>query len=90
MNAGHPRNIIFPGESPITGNYPPLTGVISTSKMYAGQYWCSSAVTDATTNSNVTLASITDGTSNTAAVSESLINDGKGNSTDRRRNLKLH
>ena len=35
----------------------------------------------------VTLASITDGTSNTAAVSESLINDGSGKSNDRRRLL---
>jgi prepilin-type processing-associated H-X9-DG protein len=33
------------------------------------------------------LASITDGTSNTAAVSESLVNDGSGNSSDPRRNL---
>ena len=87
FNAGHPRNILFPGESPITGNYPPLTGVVSTAKMYAGRYWCSSDAKDATTNTNVTLASITDGTSNTAAISESLINDGRGNSPDRRRNL---
>ena len=36
---------------------------------------------------NVSLASITDGTSNTAAVSESLVNDGAGNSPDGRRNL---
>ena len=41
----------------------------------------------ANTNVTVTLASITDGTSNTAAVSESLVNDGTGNSADPRRNL---
>ena len=35
----------------------------------------------------VNLASITDGTSNTAAVSESLINDGSGTASDNRRNL---
>ena len=46
-----------------------------------------SAAYAATTNVNVSLASITDGTSNTAAVSESLVNDGAGNSPDGRRNL---
>jgi hypothetical protein len=55
--------------------------------MYLGQWWCDTSASDANTNINVTLASITDGTSNTAAVSESLVNDGSGNSPDPRRNL---
>jgi prepilin-type N-terminal cleavage/methylation domain-containing protein/prepilin-type processing-associated H-X9-DG protein len=86
-NAGHPRNILLPGDGPTGGNFPPLTGIISMSKMYVGQYWCSSAGRDATTNVNVTIAGITDGTSNTAAVSESLVNDGSGLSGDLRRTL---
>jgi prepilin-type processing-associated H-X9-DG protein len=86
-NTGHPRNILLPGDPPTNGNVPPLTGILSMSRMYLGQWWCATAGADATTNVNVTLASITDGTSNTAAVSESLVNDGSGNSPDPRRNL---
>jgi prepilin-type N-terminal cleavage/methylation domain-containing protein/prepilin-type processing-associated H-X9-DG protein len=86
-NAGHPRNILLPGDSPNGGSFPPLTGIISMSKMYSGRYWCGSDARDATTNVNVTIASITDGTSNTAALSESLVNDGSGLSNDPRRNL---
>ena len=85
-NTGHPRNVLLPGDPPNTSTLPPLTGVMSMSKMYLGQVFCT-AVSDPTTNLNVTLASITDGTSNTAAVSESLVNDGSGNSPDKRRNL---
>ncbi|MHC5537335.1 DUF1559 family PulG-like putative transporter [Singulisphaera rosea] len=86
-NTGHPRNLLLPGDPSFgSGNYPPLTGIMSMSKMYTGAYWCS-AQADATTNNVVSLASITDGTSNTAAVSESLVNDGQGNSPDPRRNL---
>jgi prepilin-type N-terminal cleavage/methylation domain-containing protein/prepilin-type processing-associated H-X9-DG protein len=86
-NTGHPRNVLLPGDAPNTGALPPLTGIISMSKMYLGQWWCLTAAQDVNTNVNVTLASITDGTSNTAAVSESLVNDGSGNSPDPRRNL---
>jgi prepilin-type processing-associated H-X9-DG protein len=90
-NTGHPRNVLLPGDAPNVGSLPPLTGILSTSKMYLGQLYChttSSGVnTDTGVNVNVTLASITDGTSNTAAVSESLVNDGSGNSPDPRRNL---
>jgi prepilin-type N-terminal cleavage/methylation domain-containing protein/prepilin-type processing-associated H-X9-DG protein len=86
-NAGHPRNVLLPGDPPNTGSLPPLTGIISMSKMYSGQVFCHSASQDATVNTNVTLASITDGTSNTAALSESLVNDGSGNSPDKLRNL---
>ena len=86
-NTGHPRNVLLPGDPPNTGSLPPLTGIISMSPMYQGQYWCATAAQQANTNISVTLASITDGTSNTAAVSESLVNDGTGKATDPRRNL---
>jgi prepilin-type N-terminal cleavage/methylation domain-containing protein/prepilin-type processing-associated H-X9-DG protein len=86
-NTGHPRNVLLPGDPPNTGSFPPLTGIMSMSPMYLGQVYCSSANQNANTNVTVTLASITDGTSNTAAVSESLVNDGSGNSPDGRRNL---
>ena len=56
------------------------------SRMYLGQVFCT-PVTDPNTNLTVSLASITDGTSNTAAVSESLVNEGQGTSNDKRRNL---
>jgi prepilin-type N-terminal cleavage/methylation domain-containing protein/prepilin-type processing-associated H-X9-DG protein len=85
-NTGHPRNILLPGDPPNTGTLPGLTGIISTSKMYQGQLYCT-AISDPNVNTTVSLASITDGTSNTAAVSESLVNDGSGNSPDKRRNL---
>ncbi len=85
-NTGHPRNVLLPGDPPNTGALPPLSGIISTSKMYAGQYWCT-AVSNPNVNVNVTMASITDGTSNTAALSESLVNDGSGANPDPRRNL---
>jgi len=86
-NTGHPRNVLLPGDAPTNGNVLPLTGVISMSPMYMKQGSCSTAAKAATRVVNVTLASITDGTSNTAGISESLVNDGTGNSTDQRRNL---
>jgi prepilin-type N-terminal cleavage/methylation domain-containing protein/prepilin-type processing-associated H-X9-DG protein len=86
-NTGHPRNILLPGDPPTGGNVPYLTGIMSMARMYKNQGACASAAYAATTNVNVTLASITDGTSNTAAISESLVNDGSGNSPDGRRNL---
>jgi prepilin-type processing-associated H-X9-DG protein len=86
-NTGHPRNVLLPGDSPNGGNVPQLTGVISMARMYKQQGSCATAAKAATTDVNVTLASITDGTSNTAAVSESLMNDGSGKSNDQRRNL---
>jgi prepilin-type N-terminal cleavage/methylation domain-containing protein/prepilin-type processing-associated H-X9-DG protein len=86
-NTGHPRNLLLTGDSSFgSGSYPPSTGIMSMAKMYTGINFCS-AVSDPTANSTVNLASITDGTSNTAAVSESLVNDGQGNSPDPRRNL---
>ncbi|WZO98497.1 DUF1559 domain-containing protein [Isosphaeraceae bacterium EP7] len=86
-NTGHPRNVLMPGDSPNGGNVPQLTGVMSMDRMYPEQGSCKSAASAATTNVTVTLASITDGLSNTAAVSESLVNDGTGKSNDRRRLL---
>jgi prepilin-type N-terminal cleavage/methylation domain-containing protein/prepilin-type processing-associated H-X9-DG protein len=89
-NTGHPRNVLLPGDPPNTSSLPSLTGILSTSKMYLGQLYCytnSGVDSNANVNVNVSLASITDGTSNTAAVSESLVNDGSGNNPDPRRNL---
>jgi prepilin-type N-terminal cleavage/methylation domain-containing protein/prepilin-type processing-associated H-X9-DG protein len=86
-NTGHPRNVLLTGDASFgSGAYPPSTGIMSMAKMYTGISFCS-AVSDPTANSTVSLASITDGTSNTAAVSESLVNNGQGNSGDFRRNL---
>ncbi|MHC5537401.1 DUF1559 family PulG-like putative transporter [Singulisphaera rosea] len=87
-NTGHPRNILLPGDSPIGSGTPPyLTGIMTMARMYKEKGSCRSDAFAATTDVVVSLASITDGTSNTAAVSESLINDGSGNSPDPRRNL---
>jgi prepilin-type N-terminal cleavage/methylation domain-containing protein/prepilin-type processing-associated H-X9-DG protein len=86
-NTGHPRNVLLPGDAPNGGSLPQLTGIISMSPMYQGQVWCATAAQQANTSVTVTLASITDGTSNTAAVSESLVNDGSGKASDPRRNL---
>ncbi len=86
-NTAHPRNVLLPGDPPNGGNVPPLQGIISMDRMYVQQGSCRSAAYAATTNVTVTIASITDGTSNTAAVSESLTNDGSGNSNDKRRLL---
>jgi prepilin-type N-terminal cleavage/methylation domain-containing protein/prepilin-type processing-associated H-X9-DG protein len=86
-NTGHPRNVLLPGDPPNGATLPQLTGIMSMSRMYVGQWWCDTPATEANTNVTVTLASITDGTSNTAAVSESLVNDGSGMNPDKRRNL---
>jgi len=84
-NTGRPRNILMPGQSPTGGNLPPHMGAISTSRMYNTVGPCSPAGRATNTNVNVTMASITDGTSNTAAASEFLMNDGTGNHRDPRR-----
>ncbi len=86
-NTGHPRNVLLPGDTPTGGKVPTLTGIMSMSRMYTAQGSCRSASSAATTNLTVSLASITDGLSNTAAISESLLNDGTGNASDPRRNL---
>jgi prepilin-type N-terminal cleavage/methylation domain-containing protein/prepilin-type processing-associated H-X9-DG protein len=87
-NTGHPRNVLLPGDASYgSGSPPQLTGVISMCRMYRAKGSCPSAASAATTDVTVSLASITDGTSNTAAASESLINDGTGKMADKRRNL---
>jgi prepilin-type N-terminal cleavage/methylation domain-containing protein/prepilin-type processing-associated H-X9-DG protein len=86
-NTGHPRNVLLPGDAPTGGNPPQLTGIMSMNRMYSQTGSCRNAAFAATTNVSVNLASITDGTSNTAAISESLVNEGPGSSSDRRRNL---
>jgi prepilin-type N-terminal cleavage/methylation domain-containing protein/prepilin-type processing-associated H-X9-DG protein len=85
-NSGHPRNVLLPGDAPNTGTLPPSTGIISLANMN-GNANCDTAAQAPNANVTVTLASITDGTSNTAAISESLVNDGTGHSADTRRNL---
>ncbi|WP_240911104.1 DUF1559 family PulG-like putative transporter [Paludisphaera soli] len=86
-NSGHPRNILMPGDAPNGGALPPLSGIISMTRMHNAQGPCPTAAAAATANLTVSLASITDGTSNTACLSESLVNDGTGNHRDPRRNL---
>jgi len=86
-NSAHPRNVLMPGDQPSGGNLPPSRGVISTSRMYDTIGACYGSGKANTTNQSVNAASITDGLSNTAAVSESLMNDGSGKSNDPRRNL---
>ena len=86
-NTGHPRNVLLPNESPYSGAPPQLTGIMSMARMYVQTGSCGSDASASSTNITVNLAGITDGTSNTAAVSESLVNDGSGNSPDKRRNL---
>ena len=85
-NSGRPRNILLPGQAPNGGAFPPHQGVISTSRMYnTSPGPCSPAARATNTNVNVTVASITDGLSNTAAAAEFLKNDGSGDSPDPRR-----
>src|SRR5271166_2874500 len=58
-NTGHPRNVLLPGDPPNTGALPPLSGILSTSKMYLGLLFCwNSAGTnanDVNVNVNVSL-----------------------------------
>ncbi|QDV48046.1 DUF1559 domain-containing protein [Gimesia fumaroli] len=85
-NAGRPRNLLFPGQPSTGGAAPPASkGIISISRMnQSGPY---SDNWRATTNASFGFSDIKDGLSNTAALSESLVNDGSGNHPDRRRNL---
>ena len=85
-NTGHPRNVLLPGDPPYSGAPPRLTGVMSMARMNNGAS-CKSTAWASTTDITVRFASIRDGLSNTAAMSESLVNDGGGNSNDPRRNL---
>ena len=84
-NSGPPRQLALPsGEVSNTSR-----GIISHSRMTAGGPGtanCSGSML-AGSNSTVRFKDVTDGLSNTAAVSESLVNEGNGNSNDKRRNL---
>ena len=79
--------MLLPGDPPNTGGLPPLTGIMSMSPMHSQAVDCSTAPQQVNNSVTVSLASITDGTSNTAALSESLVNDGSGKNPDPRRNL---
>ncbi|HAW28359.1 MAG TPA: prepilin-type cleavage/methylation domain-containing protein [Planctomycetaceae bacterium] len=85
-NAGRPRNLLSPGQTSTGAAAPPSSkGIISMSRMNeAGPY---SSNWRSTTNAAFGFSDITDGLSNTAAISESLVNDGSGEHPDRRRNL---
>ncbi|WP_437188040.1 DUF1559 domain-containing protein [Planctomicrobium sp. SH668] len=85
-NAGRPRNILLPGQAPTAGaTLGPSPGTISMSRMTPGgpysDRWRSA------TNRSFAMRDVTDGTSNTALFSESLISNGSQENTDRRRNL---
>ncbi|WP_437191566.1 DUF1559 family PulG-like putative transporter [Planctomicrobium sp. SH527] len=85
-NAGRPRNLLMPGQAS-TGSAapPPSTGIISMSRMSeTGPY---SNNWRKTTNRCFYLRDVTDGTSNTVMLSESLVSNGTGTNRDNRRNL---
>lgn len=84
-NAGPPRQLALPGSGPSSRS----RGFISHSRMNPsgpGTTNCSGSMLDGS-NNFVRFRDIRDGLSNTAALSESLVNDGSGNSDDPRRNL---
>ncbi len=84
-NAGPPRHLALPNAGVSTRS----RGFISHSRMSPagpGTANCSGTLL-AGSNNSVRFRDITDGLSNTAAISESLVNDGGGNHRDKRRNL---
>ena len=85
-NAGRPRNLLKPGD-PSTGAAapPPSKGIISMSRMTPGGPYSSNW--RSTTNQAFSIDSITDGTSNTAMLSESMVSNGSTKNQDNRRNL---
>ena len=86
-SCGVPRNYLMPGApSTNAATPPPSTGMISESRMNHGGPW--SEKWRANTNRSFALGAFTDGLSNTAAFSESLIGNGTGNNQDPRRNLR--
>ena len=81
-NTARPRNILLPGEPASTGTLPESRGFLSVNRMnVAGPY---SDRWKANTNASFRLSDFTDGLSNTAAFSESLISEGKSNKDPRR------
>ena len=84
-NAGPPRHLTLPSG----GTSARSRGIISHSRVttgYPGTANCQPPML-AGSNNTIKFSHITDGTSNTAALSESLVNEGLGNSDNRRRNL---
>jgi prepilin-type N-terminal cleavage/methylation domain-containing protein len=84
-NAGPPRHLLLPN----SGTSANSRGFISHSRVTTGRpntVNCN-ATWNPGSNNTVRFNHITDGLSNTAAISESLVNEGRGNSSDRRRNL---
>jgi len=86
-NGGRPRNVLLPNESPRGASPGKYMGSISMSRMSSTQGPCRNLAYATPNTFMVTIASITDGTSNTVAYSESLKNDGSGNHRDPRRNI---
>lgn len=84
-NAGPPRHLALP----VAGSSSRSRGIISHSRVTNGHpntANCSGALL-ASSNNRVRFSDVIDGLSNTAAISECLVNDGSGNSRDVRRNL---
>lgn len=84
-NAGPPRYLVMPNGSTSSRS----RGIISHSRMSnqgPGTANCRAPLL-AGSNNTVRFSDITDGLSNTGAISESLVNDGSGNHRDPRRNL---
>ncbi|QDU39754.1 putative major pilin subunit [Maioricimonas rarisocia] len=84
-NAGPPRHLALPDGRTSTRS----RGIISHSRMASsgpGTTNCTGSWL-AGSNNSVRFRDIVDGLSNTAAISESLVNDGSGDHRDRRRNL---
>lgn len=85
-NAGRPRNLLEPGQPSTGAAAPPASkGIISMSRMTPGGPYSNNW--RQTTNSSFQVRDITDGLSNTAMLSESLVSNGTDFNKDNRRNL---
>lgn len=86
-SCGVPRNYLTPGAPSTNAAAPPAsTGFISVSRMNVKGPW--SDKWRQNTNRSFAIGAFTDGLSNTAAFSESLISNGTGVNRDPRRNLR--
>lgn len=84
-NAGRPRNLLKVGQASTGAAAPPASkGIISMSRMSPGGPYSSNW--RQTTNAAFRMRDVTDGASNTAMLSESLVSSSTNN-PDRRRNL---
>ena len=88
-NAGRPRNLLGPDQSPRGGgSLPPSQGVMSITTMAGpGGHGACGAGAGATTNIAFAFKAVRDGLSNTALFSESLTGTGAEDTGDPRRNL---